>query len=250
MLKTIGRSRLVRSMLARLATGYLRLIRATSTFTVDPPDLEARIAPELPVIAAMWHGQHLMIHYAWPKGAKIAALISRHGDGEINALALERLGVTPIRGSGGSPDKMRKRGGVLALREMLRTLATGTTVVLTADVPKVSRVAGPGIVALAQRSGRPIYPVAVVTNRRIDLDSWDHASIGLPFSRGAIVVGEPIRVSSDADPAELEAARLAVENGLNDVHRRAFGMVGSRDPGAPATGSNSNSSSLAQSVRQ
>ena len=235
MLKKIGRSRFAQSMLARLGTGFLRLVRATSRFTVDPPDLEQRIAPELPVIAAMWHGQHLMIHYAWPKGAKIAALISRHGDGEINALALQRLGVTPIRGSGGSKEKMRRRGGALALREMLRTLADGTTVVLTADIPKVSRVAGPGIVALAQRSGRPIYPVAVVTSRRIDLDSWDHASIGLPFSRGAIVVGDPIHVSPEANESELETARLAVEAGLNDVHRRAYEQVGSRDPGAPKT---------------
>ncbi len=234
MLRKIGRSRFVRSMLARLATGYLRLVRATSRFVTEPADLEARIGPELPVIAAMWHGQHLMIHYAWPKGARVSALISRHGDGEINAMALERLGVTPIRGSGGSPEKMRKRGGALALREMLRALAGGSTMVLTADIPKVSRVAGPGIVALAQRSGRPIYPVAVVTSRRIDLNSWDHASIGLPFSRGAIVVGDPIRVGPEASPADLEAARLAVETGLNEVHRRAFGLVGSHDPGAIA----------------
>ena len=232
MLKKIGRSRLVRSMLARLATAYLRLVRATSQFVTEPADLQARIGPELPVIAAMWHGQHLMIHYAWPKGARIAALISRHGDGEINAIALERLGVTPIRGSGGSPEKMRRRGGALALREMLRALAGGTTMVLTADIPKVSRVAGPGIVALAQRSGRPIYPVAVVTSRRIDMNSWDHASIGLPFSKGAIVVGDAIRIGLEATDADLETARLAVENGLNEVHRRAYELVGSRDPGA------------------
>ena len=35
-------------------------------------------------------------------------------------------------------------------------------------------------------------PVAVVTSRRIDFRSWDRASLGLPFGRGAMVLGEPI----------------------------------------------------------
>ena len=235
MLKKIGRSRFVRGVIARLATSYFRIVRSTSDFIYEPADFEARVAPDMPVIAAMWHGQHLMIHYAWPKGAKVCALIARHGDGEINAMVLERLGVTPIRGSGGSRDKMRKRGGAMALREMLRALAGGSTMVLTADVPKVSRVAGPGIVALARTSGRPIYPVAVVASRRIDFNSWDRASVGLPFSKGAIVIGEAIRVAPDADADECERARLAVQNGLDDVHRRAYALVGSRDPGARET---------------
>jgi lysophospholipid acyltransferase (LPLAT)-like uncharacterized protein len=232
MLKAIGRSRLVRRALARLASGYFQLVRATSRFVSEPADIDAYLDGRLPAIAAMWHGQHLMIHYAWPKGARVAALISRHGDGEINAALLERLGVTPIRGSGGAPEKMRKRGGVAALRDMLRALADGMTVVLTADVPKVSRVAGPGIVALAQKSGRPIYPVAVVTSPRIDFNTWDRASLGLPFSRGAIVLGAPILVAPDADEAAREAARQAVQSGLDETHRRAYALVGSRDPGA------------------
>jgi lysophospholipid acyltransferase (LPLAT)-like uncharacterized protein len=115
---------------------------------------------------------------------------------------------------------------------MLRALADGEMVVMTADIPKVSRVCGPGIVTLAQLSGRPIVPVAVVTSRRIDFASWDRASLGLPFGRGAMVLGEPVCVARDADAAALEAARLAVERGLDAVHARAYALVGSRDPGA------------------
>jgi len=234
MFKKIGRSPLAQSLLASLAIVYLRLVQLTSRFSREPDDFAARIGPDLPVIGAMWHGQHLMIHYAWPIGLKVAALISRHGDGEINAKVLEHLGVVPIRGSGGSPDKMHKRGGMLALREMLRTLAQGTNMVLTADVPKVSRIAGMGIVVLAQKSGRPIYPLAVVTSRRIDLNSWDRASIGLPFSKGAIVIGDPIWVAANSSAEQMEQARQLVEAGLNEVHRRAYEKVGSRDPGARA----------------
>ena len=64
------------------------------------------------------------------------------------------------------------------------------------------------------------------------MNSWDHASIALPFSRGAMVLGEPIRVARDATPQTLEAARQAVEAGLNEVHARAYGLLGHRDPGA------------------
>ena len=232
MLKQLGQNAAVQSLLGFVAVAYLRLVRATTRFVVDPPDFREEIGPKLPIIIAMWHGQHLMIHCACPKGMGVSALISKSGDGEINAKILERLGVSPIRGSGGDAAKSRKRGGAAALREMLRRLAQGSSIALTADVPKVSRVAGLGIVTLAQLSGRPIYPVAVVSARRIDMASWDHASIALPFSRGAMVLGDPIAVARDADAGTLEAARLAVEAGLNEAHARAYGLVGGRDPGA------------------
>ena len=103
---------------------------------------------------------------------------------------------------------------------------------MTADVAKVARVAGLGIVTLARLSGRPILPIAVVARGRIDVKSWDRASIGLPFNRCAIVIGEPIRVAPDADDDAIETARRAVEDGLDAVHARAYAIVGSRDPGA------------------
>lgn len=232
MLKTLGRAGPVQSALGFLAAYYLRLVRATTRFVEEPAAFREAIGPELPVIAAMWHGQHFLMHAAWPTGASIHALVSRHGDGEINARALLRLGVKPIRGSGGSAQKMRKRGGSTALREMLRALQAGSSVVLTADVPKRARVAGPGIVALAQLSGRPIYPIAVVTRPRVDFPTWDHASLGLPGGRGAMVLGAPIHVPRAADDAMLEQARIAVETGLDAAHRRAYALIGSLDPGA------------------
>lgn len=233
MLKRIGRLKLLQEAVALALVLYFGLIRRTNRFVVEPPAFPQRIGPALPVIGAMWHGQHLVAHFAWPKDATIAALISRHGDAEINASVLRRLGVIAIRGSGGRAEKMRRRGGVSALREMLRELSRGTTVMLTADVPKVSRVAGLGIVTLAQLSGRPIRPVAVVTSRRIDFRSWDRASLPLPFGRGAMILGEPIHVPRHADAATLEAARRSVEAALDAAYARAYRLIGCEDPGRP-----------------
>jgi lysophospholipid acyltransferase (LPLAT)-like uncharacterized protein len=115
---------------------------------------------------------------------------------------------------------------------MLDALGDGYNLVLTADVPKVSRVAGLGIVMLARASGRPIYPTAIATNRRLQLHNWDRSAVNLPFGRGAVVLGESIRVPADADDAALEAARRLVETGLNAATERAYALAEGRQPGA------------------
>lgn len=214
-----------------LLAAYIGLVRRTNRFAVEPQDVDAAIAGQTPLIVAMWHGQHLMISFAWPRSiARMAALISRHGDGGVNAVALRHLGVRPIRGSGAGG--RRQKGGAPAMRGMLRALADGVSVAMTADVPKRARIAGSGIVTLARLSGRPIAPTAVVTSRRFDFNSWDRASLGKPFGRGAIVVGDLIHVAADADERAMEAARQAVEAGLDAVHARAYAKVGAADPGA------------------
>ena len=232
MLKRLGRSRFVQEALGFLLAHYLRFVQHTNRFTSEPVDLDVAIAGQAPIIVAMWHGQHLMISFAWPRSiARMAALISRSVDGGAQAAALRRLGVTPVRGSTGRADRARRKGGAPALRELLRQLDSGASVALTADAAKQARVAGLGIVTLARLSGRPIFPTAVAVSRRFDFNSWDRASLGKPFGRGAIVVGEGIRVAAYADDEAMEAARRAVEAGLDAVHARAYAMVGSRDPG-------------------
>jgi hypothetical protein len=233
MARRIGRSPLWQELIGFLLAKYLRFVQITSRVTTVPEDLDKAVAGEAPIICAMWHGQHLMVSFAWPHSIdRMAALISRHEDAGAQAAALRHLGVTPVRGSGGPADRARYKGGALAMRELLRQLESGASVALTADVPKVARVCGPGIVTLAKLSGRPIVPVAVVTNRRIQFNTWDRASLGLPFSRAVVVTGDLVRVPSDADDAAMEAARLAVQQGLDEAHQRAYAMVGATDPGA------------------
>ena len=152
-------------------------------------------------------------------------LISRHRDGELNARAAERLGIGTIRGSGAHNGEFHRKGGAVAFTEMLEALAQGYNVALTADVPKVARVAGFGVVKLAQHSGRPIYAGAIATSRRIELDNWDRTAINLPCSRIALVATEAIYVPSDADDATLESARRTLENNLNRATARAYDIV-------------------------
>lgn len=228
----ILKTRVAQETLGWLLAAYLRLVKRTNRIVVEPADVYERVRPGLPLIIAMWHGQHIMIPFSRPDWMPACSLVSRHGDGGFNAVALRHLGIGAIRGSGALGRKVREKGGASAFLAMVKRLAAGDTMVLTADIPKRARIAGLGIIQLARASGRPIHPIAVVTSRRINFKSWDRASIGLPFGRCAIVVGDAINVARDADEATVEAARLALEAGLDAVHARAYELVGGADPGA------------------
>jgi lysophospholipid acyltransferase (LPLAT)-like uncharacterized protein len=102
---------------------------------------------------------------------------------------------------------------------------------MTADVPKVARVAGPGIITLARLSQKPIVPIAVISKRHHIFDSWDRATIGLPFSHLVIAMGEPVTVARDLDEDQLEALRKQLETRLDLLHERAYQRVGAVDPG-------------------
>jgi lysophospholipid acyltransferase (LPLAT)-like uncharacterized protein len=206
----------------------LQLVWNTSRFLFEPADLYDRVRPDLPVIVAVWHGQHFMTSFLKRDEHRVKVLISRHRDGEINAIVAERLGAETIRGSGDHNREFLRKGGVGAFKAMNNALHDGYNIVMTADVPKVSRIAGLGVVMLARASGRPIYPVAIATSRRVQLASWDRSAVNLPFSRGAVVLGDPIRVRAEADDSELEAARGQVESELNLVTDRAYALVDRR----------------------
>jgi lysophospholipid acyltransferase (LPLAT)-like uncharacterized protein len=223
--KDIARQRWAKVALGVAAAEYLRFVGLTSRFTVEPADIYARVEAEQPIILALWHGQHFLVPVAREAGVPAKILVSRHHDGEINAVAAEWLGVSTIRGSGNLGKTFVRKGGVVAFQAMLEALAEGFSVVLSADVPKVARVAGPGIIKLAQVSGRPIYGAAYATKHRFVLNNWDRTTINLPFSRASAVATEPVRVAADADAEALEACRRLLEDRLSAATRRAYEIV-------------------------
>ena len=227
--RRIAQSPGVQQFIGSLAATYLRLVWFTSRLTIEPAGLYEIVEPLQPVIVAMWHGQHFMMPFL-SRGHRVKVLISRHRDGEINAHAAERLGIGAVRGSGDHGRRFDVKGGVGAFKSMLDALAEGYNMALTADIPKVARVAGLGIIKLGQLSGRPIYPVAVATSRRIVLRNWDRSTVNLPFGRVAIVSTTiPVLVPPDADDATMEQCRVMLEQGLRQVTDRAYEIVDRKD---------------------
>jgi lysophospholipid acyltransferase (LPLAT)-like uncharacterized protein len=211
-----------------LTAEFLRLVWRTNRFSFDPANVYDLVEPELPAIFAFWHGQHFLTPFIRTKEDlhRAKVLISRHRDGEYNAIAAERLGVGTIRGSGDHGSAFHRKGGVGAFKEMVRALEQGYSVALTADVPKRSRIAGLGIIMLARESGRPIMPFAMVTSRYWRLKNWDRTTINLPFGQGALVGGEMITVPPDATPEVMEDLRVRLEGTLNDATKRAYEKIG------------------------
>ncbi len=222
MWRMLRSSKLFRRALGNSMAGYLRMVNSTVRFHVEPANIYEIAELEMPIILTFWHGQHFLAPFIMRSHHRAKVLISRHADADINAIAAEALGVGTIRGSGSVNNKdFHRKNAVGAMREMIAALDEGINVALTADVPKISRVAGLGVVTLARYSGRPIYPIAIATNRRIVARSWDRASIDLPFGRGAAVAAESIRVDKDADDDKLAAARQLVQQRLNAATSRA-----------------------------
>ena len=226
LLRNVLRSSWLQRAVGFLTAEFLRLVWLTNRFSFDPPEVHDIVEPQMPAIFAFWHGQHFLTPFVKTKEFHRAkVLISRHRDGEFNAIAAERLGIGTIRGSGDHGSAFHRKGGVGAFKEMVRALEQGYNVALTADVPKRSRIAGLGIIMLARESGRPIMPLAMVTSRFLRLKNWDRTTINLPFGRGALVGGEMIMVPPDAGAEAMEELRVRLEATLNDATARAYAQV-------------------------
>jgi len=205
---------------------YLRFVSLTSRHIHEPRDPDGTFSDGPPVIYATWHGQNFIFAFRFTRKRFPTLLVAHHGDGQMIGRAMRYLGVPLLYGSGAGTKTGSGKGGARAFLQMMRTLRDGQSVTLTADVPKVAREVGEGIVLLARKSGTPIVPVAMASSRRRIARSWDRMQINLPFSRLAFVAGEPIHVPDDgSEPGEYQA-RLA--QALERAQERAFLLADQR----------------------
>ncbi len=61
MLKRLLRSKALLSAAASLMAAHIKLVHKTSRIIREPADLETKAYAERPFIAALWHGQFLMV---------------------------------------------------------------------------------------------------------------------------------------------------------------------------------------------
>ncbi|MFB9355311.1 lysophospholipid acyltransferase family protein [Sneathiella chinensis] len=218
----------MKSVISRIAAGYIWLVYRTSRWQIENADLPNRYVDEgKPFIMAFWHGRLLMMSIANRPPARAHVLISRHGDGELIARTIKHWNLDSIRGS-------TSRGSVPALKEILRVIRKKEIVVITPDGPRGPRMrAQDGVVRIAALTGVPVFPVSYSTTRGRFLKSWDRFFLAKPFSRGVMLWGDPIEVARQEDPAAYEDARLEIENRLNELTREADLRCG-HEPVEPA----------------
>jgi 3-deoxy-D-manno-octulosonic-acid transferase len=220
-------TRKLNRLAGRALAGMISLVKRTSRAVYEPENALVRLAGDHPCIVAVWHGQFMMSSGFRPSPeTKVAAMVARHGDAELIGAAMARFGVELIRGAGAG-GRRKDRGGAYALRQAVRYLKDGYSIVMTADVPPgPARRAGMGIVMMARLSGRPIVPCAAATSRFKSLNTWSRMTINLPGSKLAYVAGDPIWVPPDAGETELEVARVQLERALNAATARAYEIAG------------------------
>lgn len=209
---------------------FIRLVRATSTVIVEPPDGLDRVRQYHPSILTCWHGQFLMVPAVAPPGMPMSVMVARHGDAEFLSEAIRHFGHGLIRGAGAGA-RGRDRGGASALRAAVAALGADTSIAMTTDVPPgPARKAGLGIITLARLSGRPIVPTGFASSRAVALRTWSRFTINFPYSRVAVVIGEPMLVARNASAEAQEAARQRLEEALMAASHRAHAMVGTELP--------------------
>ncbi len=226
--KPLADSRIVKNLLASLLANGLRFVKATNSIAPGSDPFETFLDVRPSSIYVLWHGQHLLAPAFVPKGQRLPTMFSRSADAELNALAASRLGLEPIRGSGGREgEHSLEKGGARALIALKKALDQGKSVCMIADIPHgTPREAGLGIITLSRISGRPIVGVAFATSRRKVLEkSWDKTTINLPFGRCGVAATEPIQVPRNASESELEDYRKRVTDALNAATDRAYRLA-------------------------
>ena len=165
-------------------------------------EFEAIVQRKESQIAIFWHGVILPVTWVH-RGRGMAALISRHSDGEVIARIVEGLGYHTVRGS-------TTRGGVRALLETAQFLEQGITLAFTPDGPRGPRhVFAPGALIVAQRTGRPIVAIGVTASRAWRMRSWDQHLVPKPFATVTLTYsGAEFVQAGNARDAALEQPRF------------------------------------------
>lgn len=166
------------------------------------------------IIVVFWHGRLLMMPFVYP-GKPGALLISQHRDGEYFSRIATILGFEVIRGSA-------TRGGMRAIKQMIRAIKGGLNLVVTPDGPKGPRAkVKSGVIEVAKLTGAPIVPVSFSAARRRFLQSWDAFLVPVPFSRAVYIWGEPMYVPPTTTKDEITKHQEALEERLDLLTMKA-----------------------------
>ncbi len=202
MLKKISRQ-LALLLLPFIGSLFIRALYLTNKKVFHAP---AKLSDEN-FIMACWHGELLMIPYAYlhyRKTPHVKLIISDHFDGTLIAKTLSFFGFETIRGSS-------RRNAARALLQAIKALKEGYDLGITPDGPKGPRhEVADGIIVMAQKADVKITLVEIKPSSFWQLNSWDKFVIPKPFGTINYYISDLI----DIQGLELEEARTLIKEGL------------------------------------
>ena len=198
-----------------LYKSYVKLVFLTSKKSFESLEhLWERQKQGHTVLVAVWHQDAVTGPLVF-RNRNFVTMVSMSRDGEIFQQVLSKCGFTTVRGSS-------SRRGAEALKGMIDHLKRrpASICAIAIDGPRgPARKVKKGIVLLAKRTGAPIFPMRCGVKKRKLTKSWDQTAIPLLFNELVFLCGEPISVDANAGRNEIEAARVAIENRLNELEK-------------------------------
>ena len=165
-------------------------------------------------LVILWHGR-IFLPIFHHRNQGVVAMVSQHGDGEMIARTVRKLGFTTVRGSS-------TRGGQKALRALVRELKQGKVGTMMPDGPRGPRhELKSGAIYIAQLARVPLLPMTFSAFPAIQFKSWDKFLLARPFSRSVVMYGEPIEVPPRMNPDEFEIFRKELESRLIKLEQNA-----------------------------
>lgn len=185
---------------------------------IESPGLIEAKKNNKPMVFAFWHGDELLI-ISLSRFYKVATMTSTSQDGELLTKVVNLMGVKTSRGSS-------TRGGVSALKGLLRITKEGYTPVVAVDGPKGPlHVVKPGVFQLAQSLRALVVPLSYSASRSyIFKKSWNQAALPLPFSKVFVLWGEPFEISRETDPRDVGLAENLASR-LNALGHEASKLI-------------------------
>ncbi len=210
------KNKLKNKMIPPLAYNLIKYTNQSYRLQVEGWEgVEKALSAGKSLVFSSWHGKSWVPAY-FLRDLGIYALTSLSRDGSYMTEILHRLGWQTVRGSS-------SRGASRSLLSLYRKLRAGGSTALTPDGPTgpIYEVK-PGIIFLQEKAGSMLVPMGVDARWKKNFASWDSYLLPLPFSRTALVFGEPFIFEDEIDMKEKQ--KLLKEK-MEAVNLRAAEIV-------------------------
>lgn len=195
--KKILRTKLAYSFICWIASKYIKFVSLTLKWKyLNKKHADTLWKNNENFILCFWHGRLLMMPLSWKKKEKINMLISEHPDGQLISKTVKHFGINTIHGSS-------SKGGIKAIRNIIKSLKLGQSVGITPDGPRGPRMKiNSAIIKIASLTGRKILPLSCSVKNKFFLKSWDRFLVALPFGKACFFWGKPIMVKKNLSKKE------------------------------------------------